>query len=176
VKRRVRPALILTAAVAAGSFHTTSALACDRSPDLMRIPGSTDEEAEARYTSYERDRDIIAKVELEKRAIESHWTVYLAKVEKIVPSTTEGDPNTVFLMPVWPVRGVLPTKSAALKENKQRFCEWPPGGLLGSKVGDLVVVFGEYGSAEAWFASEVRSGELIDAIDLYAYSLEKKSQ
>ena len=142
----------------------------------MRIPGSTDEEAEARYTSYERDRDIIAKVELEKRAIESNWTVYLAKVEKVVPSTTEGDPNTVILTPVWPVGGVLPTKSASLKENKQRFCEWPPGGLSGSKVGDLVVVFGDHRSAEAWFASEVRSGELIDSIDLYVYSLEKKSQ
>ena len=142
----------------------------------MRIPGSTDEEAAARYEAYERDRDIIAKVELEKRAIDSRSTVYLAKVEKVVPSGKEDDPSTVILTPVWPVRGVLPTMSASLKENERRYCDWPPGGLSGSKVGDLVVVFGEYGSAFAWRAREVRSGELIDAIDLYVYSLEKKSQ
>ena len=176
MRRRSWSPFILLTAVGVGCLAPASAAACDRSPDLARIPGSTDEEAEARYTSYERDRDIIAKVDLEKRAIESNWTVYLAKVEKVVPDNTEDDPSTVILTPVWPVRGVLPTKSASVKENERRFCDWPPGGLHGSKVGDLVVVFGEYGSTAAWRASEVRSGELIDAIDLYAWSLEKKSQ
>ena len=176
MKRRLRPALILMKAAAAGCISTASALACDRSPDLMRIPGSTDEEAEARYRAFEQARDIIAKLELEKRALESHWTVYLAKAEKVVPSATKGDPSTVILRPVWQVRGLLPTETVTIEENKHRYCDWPTGGLLGTKTVELIVVFDDPGSASAWFASEVRSGELIDAIDLYALSLEKEQR
>jgi hypothetical protein len=173
MKRLVSPALILVTALAA-SVPKSSALACDRSPDLMRIPGSTDQEAEARYRSYEQARDIIATLELEKKAIESHWTVYLAKVEKVAPSATEGGPSTVSLKPVWQVRGLLPAKSATIEEKKLTSCDWPPGGLHGTKPGELVVVFENPWSTTGWPAGQVRSGELIDAINMYALTLEKK--
>lgn len=176
VKRHARPALILAASVAVCCFPPDSALACDRSPDLMRIPGSTDQEADARYRSYEQARDIIATLELEKEAIESHSTVYLAKVEKVVPGATEGEPSTVILKPVWQVRGLLPAKPATIEENKPRSCNWPPGGLYRTNPGDLVVVFENPWSRAGWPAGQVRSGELIDAIDMYALSLEKKSR
>lgn len=172
MKRLVRPTLVLVAALS-GSSVTTSALACDRSPDLMPIPGATDAEHDARYKAYEQARDVIFAFELEKSAIENSGRVYLAKVDAVAPNPAKSGVRTLSVKPVWQVRGMLPAEPAVLEEEPLTSCP-SPGGLWGSKRGDLVVVFDKPGSKTGWRAGEVRSGELIDAIDMYALSLEKK--
>ena len=168
----VSPTLVLVAAFT-GSFVSASALACDRSPDLMQIPGTTDAEHDARYKSYEQARDVIFALDLEKSAIDNSWRVYLAKVDGVALNPAKSGIRTVTVKPVWQVRGMLPAESAMLEQKPLTSCPFP-GRLTRSKPGDLVVVFEKPGSTTGWRAEEVRSGELIDAIDMYALSLEKK--
>ena len=165
--------LILWAALAAGSICAFPALACDRSPDLMPIPGATEAEHEARYQSYEQARAVMGALEMENSAVENSWRVYLATVENTGRSAAKSAIGTVSVKPVWQVRGLLPTNSATLQEEAVTSCPFP-GGLHSPKQGDLVVVFEQPGSTTAWRAEEVRSGELIDAISMYALSLQKK--
>ena len=166
--RFAKPTFLLFAAVAA-----TPAFACDRSPDLMRIPGSTDEAAEHRYESYEQARDILWAHDLETSAINNSWRVYLAKVEKVAPSPANSNRSTVTAKPVWQVRGTLPDEPVNVLEDELTSCP-RPGGLWKAKPGDLIVVFGWPSEPTAWRAEDVRSNELIDAIDMYVVSLEKK--
>ena len=165
--------LVLLAALAASAASALPAHACDRSPDLMRIPGATDAEHEARYKAYEQARDVIFALDLEKSAIENSWRVYLARVAVVSPDSTKNGTRTLSVKPVWQVRGLLPSHSAMLEEERLTSCPYP-GGLTGSKPGDLVVVFEKPGSTSGWRADQVRSGELVDAIDMYALSLEKQ--
>jgi hypothetical protein len=172
MKRFVWSRLILIAASAASSFYALPALACDRSPDLVPIPGATDAEHEARYKAYEQARNVMWALELENNAVANSWRVYLGTVESISRNTPTSANSTISIKPVWQVRGLLPTKSATLGEEPRTSCPFP-GDLLAPKQGDLVVVFEKPGSTTAWRAEEVRSAELIDAISMYALSLEK---
>ena len=172
MKRFLNSRLVLFAVLAAGSISAFPALACDRSPDLMPIPGATDAEHEARYKAYEQARDVMRALELENSAVANSWRVYLGTVESIGRNAAKSGPGTVSVKPVWQVRGLLPTKLATLKEEPITSCPFP-GALHSPKQGDLVVVFEKPGSKTASRGEEVRSGELIDAITMYALSLGK---
>lgn len=172
MNRLVRATSVLIAALAGNSIFASPGVACDRSPDLVRIPGATDAEHDARYNAYEQAIDVVWALELEKTAIENSWHVYLAKVNAVAPTPGKSGIRTLTAKPVWQVRGKLPTQSASLVEGALTSCP-SPGGLHGRKQGDLVIVFERPGSTSAWPAEQVRSGELIDAIGMYALSLEK---
>jgi len=146
------------------------AIACDRSPDLERIPGSTDAEAEARYSNYEKALDVIRSVETETSQIERSWIVFLAKVEKVVTSTQDSAATKITVKPVWQVRGLLPDGPTDITSTRAGSCG-SPFDVTGVKKGNLLVVFEGPGSRQAIAAQSVISAELIDAIDMYALSV-----
>ncbi len=141
----------------------------------MQIPGSTDAEHEARYKAYEQDRDVILAVEREKTIVEASWRVYLAKVNAVASSSPNSGVRTLSVKPAWQVRGTLPASVATVEEGPLTSCAYRFRALRGTKVGDLIIIFEQPGTVIGMRADEARSGELVDAIDMYALSLEKKA-
>jgi hypothetical protein len=155
----------------ASTTSLSQAIACDTSPDLERIPGASDAEHESRYNAYERDYDVVRAFELERSSIENSWNVYLAKVESATKPTERVGVTELRVKPVWQVRGLLPAELKTVDEGPLNSCAYRNRDLRDTKIGDLIIVFESPGSVHGMRADEARSGELIDAISMYALSL-----
>ena len=167
--------LAVFSAILAATTGASQAFACDTSPDLERIPGATDAEHEYRYNAYERDQETILAFESETRSIENSWKVFLGKVEMVTEASEKKNIRTVRVKPVWQVRGLLPAGPKTVDEGPLSSCHRDRQ-LRGSKTGDLIIVFESPGSIGAMRAEQARSGELIDAITMYALSLDKTAK
>ena len=168
-----RPLFCLSILLVA-SVTTLPAKACDNSPDLARVPGSSDAEAERRYLAYESDLGVIARLESEKAALEESWTVYLGTIDSVERGEVGGHPKGMSVTPVWPVRGTLPKgRQRITLPTSDQSCR--ARGFLGLnyvETGRLVVVFERPGSEYAVSAEVARTGELINAITMYALKVD----
>lgn len=163
----------MLAVVAAASATSTPLQACDNSPDLMSIPGTTPEERQRRYDDYERDIGVIARLDSEKAALEESWTVYLATLKEVRPAVAGEARVTLRVQPVWAVRGLLPKGLQSLSGAVGGTCmprSYLP--IMRDAPGTLLVVFDEPGKRYAMSAEVARSGELINAIDMYALKVD----
>ena len=153
----------------------SEALACDTSPDLVRIPGATEAEAERRYEAYERDTDIILAFEREKLAVEGSWKVYLAEIETVTEDPARKSVTAYRVKPVWQVRGLLPQELQTLEVPSGNVSCASRGSrpLRRVEPGALLIVFESPGSRHGMSAEDARSGELVDAISMYALQAAK---
>ena len=170
----MRRTLLCLAMLAAASAPSSSVMACDNSPDLARIPGSSDAEAERRYLAYENDIGIIARLQGEQAALENSWTVYLATIATVDGGEAGRPPKGIGVVPVWQVRGQLPTGRQQITFPETNVVCRARGYLPLNHVerGRLIVVFEAPGSRYGVDAEVVRSGELIDAITMYALKVD----
>lgn len=169
----MRCVLLSLAMLFLSGVTTSSAKACDNSPDLARIPGASEADAERRYLAYEKDLGVIARLESEKAALEESWTVYLATIARVEKGEEGKPPKSISVTPVWQVRSPLPMgqQTIALSSDYQG-CRSRGYLHLSTEIGGLVVVFEGPGSRYGIDAEVARSGELIDAITMYALKVD----
>ena len=170
----MRPSNLCLAILIVAGVASSAAKACDNSPDLARIPGASDAEAERRYLAYEKDINVIARLEREKAALDESWTVYLATIAAVENVEAGKNPKFVSVTPVWQVRGTLPKGPQRITiSTNDGTCtgrDFLP--LNHVEGGRLIVVFESPGSRYGIDADVARSGELIDAITMYALKVD----
>ncbi|QIL02052.1 hypothetical protein G7078_04115 [Sphingomonas sinipercae] len=124
--------------------------------------------------AYERDINVIAMLEREKSALEENWTVYLATIASAVEgSKTANSATMISVTPVWQVRGLLPKGQQQIAFPGIPHC--PARGSLPLNHIErdrLLVIFERPGSKSGMSAEAARSGELINAITMYALKVD----
>lgn len=143
--------LFLVICLLAGT--ATPVFACETEPDLVRLPGETDEAFEARLDRTHDDQWVIRRYLRETNAFEKSSTVYVARVVEQhrgqLPSEQVTMPWAV-VQPLHAIKGTLPRSNRRLSVSALWSCgPYGDGDAAMTPAGTLVFVFEGLPKSEA---------------------------